>query len=54
LESLGDFVEFHGFDPITEVIDRLGYEYRGQSNYYFHSMALGNQDGQREFYVKGG
>jgi FkbM family methyltransferase len=51
-KALGDFVEFHGFDPITEVIDRLDYEYRSQSNYYFHSMALGNQDGQREFYVK--
>jgi FkbM family methyltransferase len=49
---LGDFVDFHGFDPISEVIDYLADEYRGLDNYRFYSAALGNEDGQREFYVK--
>src|ERR1700730_1979276 len=49
---LGEFVDFHGFDPIDEVIDNLLAEYRNVASYHFYSMALGNEDGQREFYVK--
>ena len=49
---LGEFVEFHGFDPIEEVIEALEAEYQNATNYHFYSMALGNEDGQREFYVK--
>ena len=49
---LGEFVEFHGFDPVNEVIDSLQAEYRHVTTYHFYSMALGNEDGQRQFYVK--
>jgi len=49
---LGDFVDFHGFDPIAEVIDSLNAEYQSLTNYRFYSMALGNEDGQRDFYVR--
>jgi FkbM family methyltransferase len=49
---LADFVEFHGFDPIAEVVENLEDEYRHVPNYHFYSMALGNEDGQRQFYVK--
>jgi FkbM family methyltransferase len=51
-KALGEFVDFHGFDPIPEVIDSLETEYRDVTNYHFYSMALGNEDGLREFYVK--
>jgi FkbM family methyltransferase len=49
---LGEFVDFHGFDPIDEVIDSLNDEFHSLSNYHFYPMALGNEDGQREFYIK--
>ena len=51
-KALGEFIDFHGFDPISEVIDRLEAEYRDATNYHFYSMALGNEDGLRQFYVK--
>ena len=44
---LGDLVDFHGCDPIDEVP-----KIRNVTNYHFYSMVLGNEDGQREFYVK--
>lgn len=50
--ALGDCVDFHGFDPIAEVIDVLTDEYRSLPNFHFYSLALGNEDGQREFYVR--
>src|SRR5262249_48286490 len=49
---LGEFVDFHGFDPIAEVIDRMKVEYEHATNYHFYSMGLGNADGSRQFYVK--
>jgi FkbM family methyltransferase len=49
---LEEFIDFHGFDPIPEVIESLQAEYQNVSNYHFYSMALGNEDGQRAFYVK--
>src|SRR5229473_1120991 len=51
-KMLGDFVDFYGFDPIAEVIDRLDVEYQSLTNYHFYSMALGNEDGQRDFNVR--
>jgi FkbM family methyltransferase len=51
-KALGEFIDFHGFDAISEVIDRLEVEYRDATNYHFYSMALGNEDGLRQFYVK--
>ena len=49
---LGGLLDFHGFDPIVEVIDKLDHEYRCLPHYHFYPMALGNEDGQRQFYVK--
>jgi FkbM family methyltransferase len=51
-KALGEFVDFHGFDPIAEVIADLEDEYRDVPNYHFYPIALGNEDGQRQFYVK--
>ena len=50
-KAVGEFIDFHGFDPISEVIDRLEAEYNA-TNYHFYSMALGNEDGLRQLYVK--
>jgi FkbM family methyltransferase len=49
---LGELLDFHGFDPVVEVIDKLDHEYRYLPHYNFYPMALGNEDGQRQFYVK--
>src|SRR5215468_9736431 len=46
---LGDSLEFHGFDPLAEVIARLRNEHRPGRN--FHELALGNEDGERNFFV---
>lgn len=47
---LGDQVEFHGFDPIREVIEALRREARPGRFYY--DIALGDEDGEREFFVR--
>jgi FkbM family methyltransferase len=50
-EFLGSYAEVHGFDPIAEVIDELQQsEIRSQRRYY-HNLALGNEDGQRLFFL---
>jgi FkbM family methyltransferase len=46
---LGDHVRVYGFDPISEAIDRLQREAR--PNRVYRTLALGNEDGEREFYV---
>ena len=46
---LGDLVEFHGFDPIREVIEGLRREAPPGRSYY--DIALGDEDGEREFFV---
>jgi FkbM family methyltransferase len=51
-KALGDFVDFHGFDPIEEVVDRLAAAHRHLPNYRFYPVALGNEDGRRDFYVR--
>ena len=47
--SLGDRLEFYGFDPIGEVIEELRREERPGRTYF--EMALGDEDGEREFFV---
>jgi FkbM family methyltransferase len=47
--SLGDRLEFYGFDPITEVIEDLRREGRPGRTYF--EMGLGDEDGEREFFV---
>jgi len=51
-QHLGEYARVHGFDAIHEVIDRLNaapHHGHGQATYY--ALALGNEDGQRDFYV---
>jgi FkbM family methyltransferase len=50
---LGEFLDWHGFDPIAEVINEL--EQNPPSSigrHTFHNLALGNEDGHRRFWVK--
>ncbi len=46
---LGDQVRVYGFDAIQEVVDRL--TEKGQPGRVYRSLALGNEDGERTFYV---
>jgi len=47
---LGDHLVVHGFDPIEEIVQQLTDENRGRSNRHYHSMAVGNADGEQAFY----
>jgi FkbM family methyltransferase len=46
---LGDSLAFYGFDPISEVIEGLRAEGRPRRAYF--DLALGDEDGTREFLV---
>jgi len=50
-ERLGALVHLHGFDAIQEVIDGLKAAHAGRKNRSYYALALGNEDGQREFFV---
>jgi FkbM family methyltransferase len=50
-QHLGHFAEIHGFDPIDEVIDELQHSAIGQPQRHYYNFALGNEDGQRRFFV---
>jgi FkbM family methyltransferase len=52
--ALGDHLVVHGFDPIEEVVQKLIKESRGRSNRHYHCMALGNADGEQNFYFNSG
>ena len=47
---LGDRVRVYGFDAISEAIDRITAQGR-RPNRVYRAMAIGNEDGEREFYV---
>ena len=47
---LGDYLIFHGFDAIKEVVEELTRRNSKVSNKTFHWLAIGNEDGEREFY----
>jgi FkbM family methyltransferase len=49
---LRDCVDFHGFDPIREVIEELSADFADRKNYHYYAMGLGNEDGDRTFYVR--
>jgi FkbM family methyltransferase len=46
---LGECLEFHGFDAITEVVAQL--RKNDKAGHTYHELALGNEDGEREFFV---
>jgi FkbM family methyltransferase len=48
---LSDHLIVHGFDPIVEVIETLRRQNAYRSNHTYHWLAIGNEDGEREFYV---
>ncbi len=47
---LGDMVHVYGFDAITEVINQLKAS-KPLPNRTYRALALGNEDGDREFYI---
>src|SRR5215467_5163831 len=51
-EYLGRYLEFHGFDPIPEVIDSLRRDNADRPNHQYHELGLGNEDGRRLFHVQ--
>jgi len=50
-ELLGDLVRVYGFDAISEAIDRINKVKAGRPHRVYRAMALGNEDGEREFLV---
>ena len=48
---LGDYLIFHGFDAIAEAVAEVQQANAGRANYHFHNFALGDEDGERTFYV---
>jgi FkbM family methyltransferase len=51
---LGDHLILHGFDAIKEVVDDLAQKNFKARHKTFHWFAIGNEDGEREFYFKPG
>jgi len=49
---LGDHLVVHGFDAIKEAIDELSDKNARASNKQYHRFAIGNEDGEREFFFK--
>ena len=49
---LGDHLVVHGFDAIKEAIDDLSQENARAINKTYHWLAIGNEDGEREFFFK--
>jgi FkbM family methyltransferase len=47
---LRDHLVVHGFDAIKEVIEDLSRKNAGASNKSYHWFAIGNEDGEREFF----
>ena len=50
---LGDHLVVHGFDAIKEVIGDLSAKNKA-SNKSYHWFAIGNEDGEREFFFNPG
>src|SRR5437588_6653556 len=50
-QHLGEFAHVHGFDAIREVVDGLNAARGGQATRSYYALALGNEDGQRDFHV---
>src|SRR6516164_4316140 len=49
-QPLGDHLVVHGFDPIEEVVRELTEQNHHRPNCHYHCMAVGNVDGEQEFY----
>jgi len=51
-EFFGDYLDFYGFDPISEAIASLAQEKVTSGRRTYHPYALGDEDGERQFFVK--
>jgi FkbM family methyltransferase len=51
-QYLGDLLDFHGFDAISEVIERLARENQGRENRSYYNIGLGNEDSRRQLFVR--
>jgi FkbM family methyltransferase len=49
-QPLGDHLVVHRFDPIEEVVRELTEQNDHRPNCHYHCMAVGNVDGEQEFY----
>ena len=49
---LGDHLVVHGFDAIREGVDKLTARNANASNKRYHWLAIGHEDGEREFFFK--
>src|ERR1700730_10788035 len=47
---LGDHLIVHGFDAVKEVVEDLSQSNAASPNKSYHWFAIGNEDGEREFY----
>ena len=50
-QVLGDFLVVHGFDAIETEVERLTKREAGNPGRHYHWMAIGNEDGEREFHM---
>jgi FkbM family methyltransferase len=50
-DLLGDYLIFHGFDAIAEVVVELKRANVGRSSRHFHNFAIGEKDGEQTLYV---
>jgi len=50
-QFLDPYVEIHGFDALAEVIDGLQQAATGPRLRRYHNIALGDEDGERRFFV---
>jgi FkbM family methyltransferase len=51
---LGEYLTFHGFDAIKEVVEELTRTNSKAPSRTFHWLAIGDEDGEREFYFNPG
>jgi len=50
-DLLGDLAEVHAFDAIKEAVEDLARR-EARPNRHYYNIALGNEDGERKFFVK--
>jgi FkbM family methyltransferase len=50
--ALGDQLVLHGFDAQAEAVEALASRHGGPGRHRYHAIALGNEDGEREFFVQ--
>jgi FkbM family methyltransferase len=49
---LGDYLLVHGFDALEEAVETLRRQNAGNPNRHYHSIAIGDVDGDKTFYFR--